>query len=360
MKVLVCNWKDLTHPAAGGAEVYVDAIARHWVDWGHDVTQFCAMSPGQAAEEEVGGVHVLRRGGRFSVYREARRWYSAEGRGRFDVVLDVVNTRPFLCPDYVRDVPVVALIFQVAREIWSYEVPQPAAALGRYWLEPRWLHHYASVPTLTISDSSRESLKSYGLRRVSIVPVGLELPRLDERPPRETRPTVCFLGRLSANKRPDHALQAFQLARRDVPNAQMWVTGGGPMEGTLRRRFANEPVRFFGRIGDEEKLDLLARCHALLVTSVREGWGLVVTEAAAVATPSIGYDVPGLCDSLRASNGVIVGPTVEEMANMVAGVLPGWAAGRGPTVTPGGVTPWANVARVVFGYLEQERARATS
>ena len=33
-------------------------------------------------------------------------------------------------------------------------------------------------------------------------------------------------------------------------------------------------------------------------TSHREGWGLVVSEAAAMGTPSVGYDVPGVRDSI--------------------------------------------------------------
>lgn len=353
MRILVCNWKDLTHPAAGGAEVYVDAITRQWVEWGHEVTLVCARTPGQEATADVGGVRVIRGGGRFSVYRETCRWYRAQGRGCFDVVLDVVNTRPFLTPGYVDDAPVVALIFQVAKEIWTYEVPRPAAVLGRYWLEPRWLRAYAQVPTLTISESSRESLQAYGLRRVTVIPVGLELPSLGEAPPRETVPTVVFLGRLAANKRPDHALQAFRMARGDVPDARMWVIGAGPMEKQLRAEFAGEPVHFYGRVPDEQKLDLLARSHAVIVTSVREGWGLVVTEAAAVGTPAIGYDVAGLRDSLRASNGLVVDATVPDMARAIACVLPVWAGGGLPQVEPGGVAPWADVARAVLGHLER-------
>jgi len=34
------------------------------------------------------------------------------------------------------------------------------------------------------------------------------------------------------------------------------------------------------------------------MTSVREGWGLAVTEAARNATPAIAYNVPGLRDSV--------------------------------------------------------------
>lgn len=357
MRILVFNWKDLSHPAAGGAEVYVDSIARRWVEWGHEVTLFCARTDGQGADDVVGGVGMVRRGGRFSVYSEARRWYRAHGVGRFDVVVDVVNTRPFLSPMYVRDVPVVALIFQVAREVWSYEMPRPVAVLGRYWLEPRWLRVYEQVPTLTISASSQASLEDYGLRKITIVPVGYEMCPPAYRPEREPVPTVLFLGRLAANKRPDHALHAFRLARREVANLQMWVVGAGPLEASLRRQFAAEPVRFFGRVSDAEKLGLLARAHAVLLTSVREGWGLVVTEAATVGTPAIGYDVAGLRDSLRASNGIVVEPTIADLAAAIGSVLPEWAAGRGPEVLPGGVASWADAASDVLVNLERERTR---
>ena len=57
---------------------------------------------------------------------------------------------PFLCPRFVRDVPVVAVIHQVAREVWRYETPWPVAVLGRYLLEPAWLRAYRDVPVVTV------------------------------------------------------------------------------------------------------------------------------------------------------------------------------------------------------------------
>lgn len=351
MRILVLNWKDVTHPAAGGAEVYVDALSRHWAAGGHEVTLVCARAAGQAPESVAGGVRVVRRGGRLGVYREARRFWAGSPPGAFDVVLDVVNTRPFLAPRWAGGTPVVALAFQVAREVWSHEVPWPAAVVGRHWLEPRWLGAYATVPTLTISESSRESLHDYGIRRVAVVPVGHEPRPAGPRPRREALPTAVFVGRLAANKRPDHAVRAFESARRTIGACQMWVVGTGPMEASLRRRFATSPVRFFGRVGEDEKLDLVARAHVLLVSSVREGWGLVVTEAAALGTPAIGYDVPGLRDSIRASNGVVVDPSVDALAAAVAERLPAWAEAGGPPVAPGGVAPWPDVAEAVLAHL---------
>ena len=52
---------------------------------------------------------------------------------------------------------------------------------------------------------------------------------------KESVPTVVFIGRLSANKRPEHAIRAFGLVRRQLPGAQMWVIGSGPEEARLRR-----------------------------------------------------------------------------------------------------------------------------
>ena len=58
-------------------------------------------------------------------------------------------------------------------------------------------------------------------------------------------------------------------------------------------------IEFFHNISDKDKLDLMKRAHAIIVTSVREGWGLIVTEANAMGTPAIGYKVAGLKDSIE-------------------------------------------------------------
>ena len=201
LRILAYNWRDLAHPRAGGAEVYLQSVAREWVRRGHQVTVFSAAVAGRPAEELVDGVRVIRRGGRIGVYREARRYWRREGAGQYDLVLDCVNTRPFLCPRFVRDVPVTALIHQVAREVWHYEAPWPIALVGRYLLEPFWLRAYRDVPVVTVSESSRASLAEYGLRRVTVVPEGW-VPAFPAPVEKEPVPTVVFIGRLSADKRP--------------------------------------------------------------------------------------------------------------------------------------------------------------
>jgi glycosyltransferase involved in cell wall biosynthesis len=244
---------------------------------------------------------VVRRGGRLGVYREARRFWNAQPPGRFDVVIDEINTRPFLTPRWIGGTPVAARSTS-SRAIWSYETPFPVSALGRYLLEPWWLRSYRRVPALTVSESSAQSLRAHhGWTDVTVVPEGWtphEVPNI----PKEDAPTVVFLGRLVGMKRPEHAIRGFEVLRGAFASARMWVIGDGPLLQSLRRD-AVPSVTFLGRVGAEELRTRLARSHVLVSASVREGWGPNVSEAAACGTPSIAYAVPGLVDSVAASGG---------------------------------------------------------
>jgi glycosyltransferase involved in cell wall biosynthesis len=351
LRILIYNWRDLTHPKAGGAEVYTDAVARVWINEGHEVTLFTSAVQDQPDDEVgEGGYRIVRRGGRLGVYREARRFWRREGQCNFDLVIDEVNTKPFGCPKWVKDVPVVALIHQVAREIWFHETWLPIALLGRFWLERRWLASYRDTTTVTLSASSRESLRAYGLRKVGIVPVGMDiLPTVGIGGTSEKEKTVtfAFVGRLSSNKRPQDAIEAFAIVRRQLPDARLWVMGTGPMETKLRRKVP-KGVEFLGRVSDAEKRNRLSRVHALLVTSVREGWGLVVTEAAMVGTRSAGYNVPGLCDSISASDGFLSDPEPGALAEVVIASVSDLVTTK-YLPTARGVKTWSEVADQILG-----------
>ena len=214
MRILILNWKDLAHPAAGGAEVFTEEIARALVDKGHSVTLHAAAVDAKPARETVHGVEIVRRGGRLGVYRAAKRFWAREGKGAFDVVVDEINTRPFLTPSWLHDTPIVALIHQLAREIWSFETPFPLSTLGRYVLEPWWLRAYRDVPALTVSESSAESLRRHhGWRHVSVLPEGWT-PHPVPTVAKEDRPTVVFLGRLVADEAPGRRAGGLRAAPR--------------------------------------------------------------------------------------------------------------------------------------------------
>ncbi|GAA3338434.1 glycosyltransferase family 4 protein [Amorphoplanes nipponensis] len=353
MRILVLNWRDLRHPAAGGAEVYTEQVLRRWVAAGHQVTLFAAAVAGRPATEIVDGYRIVRAGSRFTVYREARRWWQRWGRGRFDVVVDETNTVPFLAHEWVDDgTPTIALVHQTCEDIWPHHVPPLAAQLGRHVLEPWWLRRLGGAPILAVSDSTREALTRFGARDVTVVPEGYEPPAALPVVAKEEQPTVVFCGRMVSYKRPGDVVRAVELSRREIPGLRLWMIGGGPLLNRLRER-APAGVEFLGRVDEGVKHDRMARAHVHVATSVREGWGLVVTEAAALGTPTIAYDVPGLRDSARAAGGIVVPPRPEALARWLCELLPGLRRQPGEGVPYGGARPWDEVADTLLAAVQR-------
>jgi glycosyltransferase involved in cell wall biosynthesis len=300
MKILWLNWRCWLNPAMGGAEVFTYEVAKRWAASGHEVSLFTSKYPGSKDEETVDGIRIIRAGGRFTVYRQARRYYSKRFRKEgFDVIVDEINTQPFSAPKFAKNHErVFALIHQLAREFWFYETPFPVSYIGYNLLENRWLKQYVDVPTVTVSESTRKDLLDLGFKHVSVVPEGLNFEPLSALPDKDSKPIVAFSGRLKRAKRPDHAIKAFELVKEKVPNAELWVFGDGPFRKTLER-LSGSGIRFFGNLSSFDRRELLKKCWVLMVPGLREGWGLNIVEANAFGLPAVAYDVPGLCDSVK-------------------------------------------------------------
>ena len=353
MRILLLNWRDIRHPASGGAEVWAHRVAEGLVARGHAVTIFAAAVEGAPRDEMMNGVQVIRRGSRLGVYSQARRFFSKH-RDTFDVILEEVNTRPFFAGRW-GGIPSVVMVHQVAREVWRYEAPFPLSALGRWFFEPMWLRRLRGEKIMTLSPSSRESLLAYGLQDADVVLPGSDEQRVEFGEKRET-PTVVFLGRLVRSKRPDHAIAAFSILKERFPGAEMWIMGDGPMREKLLKSLPSG-VEMLGFVSAEERRRRLQLAHVLITTTVREGWGLNVSEASALGTPTIGYDSYGLRDSIPMSGGHIV----KCDPNALGAALVDFFAGD-LTLTPRiGTQSWESVCEQIERHLEDAIiARATS
>lgn len=356
MKILIFNWRDVKNPAAGGAEVFTHEIAKRLVLMGHKITLFTAAFAGSRKSEIIDGVEIVRSGGRYCVYSKARQYYKKHSR-EFDAVIDEINTRPFMTPKFVKDgTPVIALIHQLAREFWFYETPFPLSWIGYHWLEDRWLKNYTDIPTITVSQSTKQDLLDLGFRDITIIPEGLNIKPLTSIPEKEDDITLTFIGRMGKAKRPDHAIEAFIRIKERIPDAKLWMLGDGAMRQKLED---NKPdgVTFFGHVDGEKKYELLSRAHAILVPGVREGWGLVVTEANAMGTPAVGYDVHGLRDSIRdGETGLLCDCNPEAMADKAVRLLQDealWIKLTGNALEWAGEFDWGRSAVETLKILEE-------
>lgn len=298
LKILIFNWRDIKNPEAGGAEVFTHENAKRWVKAGHEVTLFTSEYPTSTKEEILDGIQIVRSGGKYSVYRQAKKYYRQRfSREGYDIYVDEINTRPFHTTQFVDKDKIIALIHQLAREYWFYETPFPLNYLGYYLLEERWLKSYIDHTTVTVSESTRQDLLQLGFKNVIVVSEGLTFPPLEKLPEKETYPVVVYVGRLTRAKRPDHAIRAFKLVKARLPEAELWVVGDGYFRKNLEA-ISTDGVKFFGFVSMNDKMSLIKRAWLLVNPSVREGFGLNVVEANALGTPCIAYNVAGLRDSV--------------------------------------------------------------
>jgi glycosyltransferase involved in cell wall biosynthesis len=288
-------------------------VARRLVAQGDEVEWFAGSFPGAPREESIDGIRLRRAGTQWSVHWRAFQRYRQRIAKDFDVVVDEVNTIPFFTPIWA-DLPRVMLIFQLAREVWWYETPLPLSALG-YYAERYYLSCYRNTSVLTISRSTEIDLRQLGFKgEIAIIPVGAE-PMQYPHTTKAQVPTFIYVGRLAPSKRVSDIVSAFSKFHARVKGGQLWIVGDG--EERYRRELVRlaarlgvgQAVQFLGRLPEREKRGRMAQAHAIVLASVREGWGLVVTEAGTCGTPALVYNVPGLRDAVvNGKTGIVVDP----------------------------------------------------
>ncbi len=102
---------------------------------------------------------------------------------------------------------------------------------------------------------------------------------------------VLFIGRLDSYKRLDWLLSS--LKKLDSPWS-LDVVGDGGNRSSLQELAIGQPVRFWGRLSESEKLKRLGAANLLVLPSDRcnEAFGIVQLEAMASGIPSLAFDLP--------------------------------------------------------------------
>ena len=248
------------------------------------------------------------------VYMSGHFWLR-KNHSKFDIVIDQINTFGFLAPWVTSRV--VVLFHQLADDVWDAEVRWPFNLIGRF-AETLMLNRYRRTPFITMSHTTVMEMAHYGWQGSGYVAAtGIDRISVYEK---TVYPSVCFLGRYQARaKRLDHAVKIFLEAKKHLPDLRFRAIGRGtpPMEF-----FDLEDVEFYSDVDDNWRDELLGSSWCCIVTSVREGWGRMVSEAGAMGTASLAYDVPGLRDSVvDGVTGLLVTPDITVAANALVALL---------------------------------------
>lgn len=329
MNILILNWRDIRNPNSGGAEILTQEMAKRWVLWGHEVTQFSSYFEGAKPEEIIDGVKFIRKGNPDarsllnSVHFLAFLFF-LKHKSSFDVVMDEIHGIPFFTPLYVVNKK-VALICEVAGKIWDANFSFPFNILGKV-VESNYFRFYKNIPFLTISPSTEKDLIRLGVckENITVLPMGISIPGKLPSLAKEKCPTIIFVGRLIKAKGVEDAIEVCRILKEDFPNIKLWIIGRGEIlyENELKEKIKllglSRHVDFFGFVSQEEKFEALQKAHMLLAPSIKEGFGLTVPEAGLVGTPTIAYNVEGLNDIIiNMENGILVDSSPDSMATQI-------------------------------------------
>jgi len=307
----ICVVYDCLYPwTVGGAERWYRSLADEFVRAGHEVT-YATRRQWQGGEEpRIQGVDVVAVSPGGELYRPSgsRRigpplrfglgvlLYLARKRRAYDVVH--LSASPFFAVLAARialaGTPTVIGVDWF--EVWTrdYWIAYLGPLRGRIGHAVQRLCVRATPQAFVFSQLHARRLTEERLRhpatRLGGLYTGGSEPVGAPRAQRAEQ-TVVFAGRHIPEKQAPVVVPAVAAARRRLPNLRGLILGDGPQRGAVLAAIEHEGlagvVEAPGFVEPETVQRALADALCLLLPSTREGYGLVVIEAAALGTPSI-------------------------------------------------------------------------
>jgi len=294
-------WESVPPKLYGGTERIVSYITEELVRMGHDVTLFASGDSETAARLEAVCPQALRlntgifnRDAPMIILQER----SLGATGDFDVIHSHLD---FLGFPLARRNPLPVVTTLHGR----LDLPE---------LQPVF-REYADMPLVSISDAQRQPLPWANWHATIYHGLPRNLYSFHPQP----QQYLAFLGRISPEKRPDHAIEVAKrtgiplrmAAKVDPADLQYYLAEIEPL-------LDHPLIEFIGEISDEEKDNFLGNALALVCPyDWPEPFGLVLIEALACGTPVLAYrrgSIPEIID-----NGVtgFVSENLSEMAEAV-------------------------------------------
>jgi len=330
MNIVWFSWKDINNPNAGGAELITHEILSR-LSKNNNVKLLTSSYSKAKEKEKINEYEIIRLGNKWSVYSKTKQYFKKYLIQKTDIIIEEINTIPFFVKTD-KNVRKHLFFHQLCREIWFYQMWFPLNLFG-YLLEPIYLFLLSKNDVITVSKSTKNDLIRYGFRKqnINIISEGIETKPVENINliKKCSEPTILSLGNIRAMKRTLDQIKAFEIAKEKIKNLKMLIAGdskgdyGKKVINYIKNSKYKKDISYLGKVCKEEKIKLMRKSHIILVTSVKEGWGLIVSEANSQGTPAIVYNVDGLRDSVRGNiSGIICKKNnPESLANEICDLL---------------------------------------
>ncbi|MDF2751802.1 MAG: glycosyl transferase group 1 [Gaiellaceae bacterium] len=302
----ICLIYDCLYPyTVGGGERWYRALAERLAREGHEVTYLTLRQWDEDDEPAIPGVRVVAVGPRLDLYVGGRRRIGPALRFGGGVLRHLLRRRDRYDVVHCASTPFFSLL-----------AAGLARRRGRYRLLVDWIEvwtlaywrEYLGRAKGTVAWAIQRLASRFGERAFCfsqlharrlrdegfggpIEVVGVYTGPLDPPEPGRAEPLIVFAGRHIPEKGVLALPPAFALAREAAPELRAEILGDGPLREEVRRLVGESglsgSVDVPGFVCEERLRDSLRRALCLVLPSTREGYGLVVVEAASLATPSV-------------------------------------------------------------------------
>jgi glycosyltransferase involved in cell wall biosynthesis len=310
--VRVCIVYDCLYPyTVGGAERWYRNLAERLASRGHDVTFLTRRQWPRGDDADVPGVRVIAVSPRMRLYTRGRRRILPPllfGLGvlvhlrRHGRRYEIVHTASFpyfscLAAGAARRRSGFRVVVDW-HEIWTREYWReylgPIAGLIGWRVQRACLR----VPqrAFCFSRLHEQRLREQNVRGPLTRLEGQYAGSLEPAERRSARPVVVFAGRHIPEKRVPALVPALAEALRQIPDLRGEIYGDGPERENVRRAIAEAGldgrITTPGFVAADVLEEALSTALCLVLPSRREGYGLVVIEAAARGVPVVVVEGP--------------------------------------------------------------------
>ncbi len=299
-------WESVPPQLYGGTERIVSYLTEELVRQGHDVTLFASGDSKTRAQLQTCCPRALRLHDTSLINRDAPLLLMQErALGAASAQYDIIHSHL----DF--------LSFPMSRRAHAPVVTTLHGRLDLPEFQPIF-NEYSEMPVVSISNAQRKPLPQANWAGTVYHGIPKNLYSLHDRP----GSYLAFLGRISPEKCPDHAIEIakrvgipLRIAAKVDPADQAYF------KQKIERLLDHPLIEYVGEINDAEKNDFLGEAAALLCPyDWPEPFGLVLIEAMACGTPVLAYrqgSIPEIID--HGVTGYIC-DNIGEMAQAVAGL----------------------------------------
>lgn len=323
MNIAVFCWRDHLNPKAGGAERVMLKHALYWISKGHNVTFFSSEISHRPKQLIDKGIIIHRVGNEKTFFLTAGLLYLTQTlfhKNHFDIVIDQIHGIPSCLPLIRGNRKTIALIHEVAGDIWNYMFPWPLSVIGKFIEKIMIQKAYQNTLFWVDSQSTQKDLQKLGIivSNINVIPCAIDSIQTKASIEKSQNLQLIFLSRIVRMKGIEYALQVMRYLALHNKDSRLLVVGSGEKKyiNEIKKKIVDlgidKNVIFEGKVSETKKMRLLAKSHFLLHTSVKEGFGLTVLESYSEYTPVAIFDVGSLNELVIDNKTGVIAPFHDE------------------------------------------------